>query len=140
MQTFSEKYGNCDIPHREKYGKAVKDLGLENIRKLIPWSDEELLKAYQADKNFNSIKIDNWDRIAGYSENHKTGYISSFHSPLKDMIYKAGVNYFSCSELVCILKEAALQIVEKSVMTARFEDEVDKLFDDYDEAFENLAK
>lgn len=111
--TFSEKYGDANTPHRSKYGAAVADIGLEQIRKLIPWSKEELTEAYQKDKHFNSINIDKWDRIAGYSEDRRTGFLSSFGSPLKRMLSSAGVNCFSCSELVCVLKEAALQIVEE---------------------------
>ncbi len=111
--TFTEKYGDATVIHEEKYKKAVTDIGFDKIRSILPWSDEQLVDAYKADKHFNSIKISEWDRIAGYHEDRKTGALTSYNSPLKDWIYKAGIDYFSCSELVCILKEAAREAVER---------------------------
>ncbi len=111
--TFSEKYGrSADTP--DFYKNAVNDLGLEAVASLLPWSKEELTTAYAKNEYFNtnSTPLDEWVRIAGYHENRKTGHISSFGSQLKDMLYKAGVNYFSLSELVCTLKEAARMVVE----------------------------
>ncbi len=116
MQSFTEKYGNADTPHREKYGRAVSDIGLDNIRNMLPWDKKELVDAYAKDEHFNCLPLKEWDRIAGYYENSRTGELFSHRSLLKDLLYKAGVNYFSCSECVCVLKEAALQIVESAAL------------------------
>ncbi len=111
--TFTERYGDHNTPHREKYGKCVEELGLDTLKQIIPWSKEELAEAYEKDESFNSISIREWDRLAGFSENPNTGYISKFFTPLQGYLEKAGVTYYSLSELVCVLKEAARQIVEE---------------------------
>ena len=113
MMSFDEKYGSS-VKNPNCYHDAVNDLGFDNVRRLLPWTDKELFASYTVDEHFNtkSTPIDAWDRIAGYSENHITGALTSFGSPLKGMLYKAGVNCFSCSQLICMLKEVAKITVE----------------------------
>ncbi len=113
--TFSEKYGDSNVPHKEKYGNCVADLGLDRVRSCIPWTKEELTEAYKADEHFNSLSIDLWDAAAGFRENHKTGVITRLNSPLMGFLKEAGVTSWSYSELVCILKEAARQVVSEAV-------------------------
>ena len=119
MASFSEKFGNADVPHREIYGKAVSELGYQKVRNLLPWSDEELQNAYErCGDTFNAIPLRQWDRIAGYSENPITGDLTSWNTPLKNMLINIGVNCFSCSQLVSVLKECARQVVERQEVIA----------------------
>lgn len=110
MQTFEEKYGDHNKPDR--YANAVADIGLENIKHMLPFTNERLVTAYMLDKNLNSIPIKEWDAAAGFTEDHRSGKIYHYPSPLKQALYDRGINGFSPSQLVCILKEAARQIVE----------------------------
>ena len=111
MQDFDSRYGNHTVSDR--YAKCVNEIGLDTFKQILPWSKEELCEAYAINPNFLSIKIDKWDQVAGFSENHKTGYITQFPSRLKDTLFKIGVNGYAPAQLVCILKTAAEMIVKE---------------------------
>ena len=105
-----------DIPFREKYGKVVALIGLENLKPLMPEDIETLAKKYEKDNNLNNIPIERWDAIAGYSAFvDKSGrqLYRSGNSSLKSLLQKNGINEYSPAQLVCILKEAAAEIVEE---------------------------
>lgn len=106
-----------EISHREKYGKVVTLIGLDNLKPLMPYTDRELANYYAKDKNLNNIKLKVWDSIAGnYPYIEKTSgrqLYQNGRSPLKDMLHKCGINTYSPAELVCTLKEAATEIVEE---------------------------
>lgn len=105
-----------DIPHREKYGRVVALIGLENLKPLMPEDVETLAKKYEKDKNFNNIPLKLWYAIAGNSAYiDKSGrqlYLSG-NSSLKSLLQRNGINEYSPAQLVCILKEAAAEIVEE---------------------------
>lgn len=105
-----------NIPHREKYGKVVALIGLENLKPLMPGNVETLAKKYEKDNALNNIPLQQWDAIAGNSAFiNKSGrqlYLSG-DSSLKYLLHKNGINEYSPAQLVCILKEAAAEIVEE---------------------------
>ena len=105
-----------DMPFREKYGKVVDLIGLENLKPLMPEDIETLAKKYEKDNNLNNIPIERWDAIAGYSAFvDKSGrqLYRSGNSSLKSLLQKNSINEYSPAQLVCILKEAAAEIVEE---------------------------
>lgn len=105
-----------DMPFREKYGKVVDLIGLENLKPLMPEDIETLAKKYEKDNNLNNIPIGRWDAIAGYSAFvDKSGrqLYRSGNSSLKSLLQKNSINEYSPAQLVCILKEAAAEIVEE---------------------------
>lgn len=118
MKTFDEKYGNHN--NTDRYANAVADIGLENIKHMLPFTNERLTAAYVVDKNLNSIPIKEWDAAAGFTEDHRSGRIYHYPSPLKQALYDRGVNSFAPAQLVCILKEAARQIVLKESKESNF--------------------
>ncbi len=109
MQDFDDRYGNHTVSDR--YIRCVNEIGLDTFKQLLPWSKDELQTAYATNPNFLSIKIDEWNRIAGFSENHRTGAITQFPSQLKTDLFKIGVNRYAPAQLVCILKTAAEMII-----------------------------
>lgn len=105
-----------DMPFREKYGKVVALIGLENLKPLMPEDVETLAKKYEKDNALNNIPLQRWDAIAGnsafISKSGRQLYLSG-NSSLKSLLQKNGINEYSPAQLVCILKEAAAEIVEE---------------------------
>lgn len=105
-----------DMPFREKYGKVVALIGLENLKPLMPEDVETLAKKYEKDNALNNIPLQRWDAIAGNSAFvNKSGrqLYRSGNSSLKYLLQKNSINEYSPAQLVCILKEAAAEIVEE---------------------------
>lgn len=105
-----------DIPHREKYGRVVALIGLENLKPLMPEDVETLAKKYEKDNALNNIPLKQWDAIAGSSAFiDKSGrqLYRNDSSSLKNLLLQNGINTYSPADLVCILKEAAREIVEE---------------------------
>lgn len=82
----------------------------------MPGNVETLAKKYEKDNALNNIPLQQWDAIAGNSAFiNKSGrqlYLSG-DSSLKYLLHKNGINEYSPAQLVCILKEAAAEIVEE---------------------------
>ena len=117
--TINEKLGitsYTNIDHREKYGKVVELVGLDNFKRLMPEEPEVLAKKLEQDINLNNIKLSRWDAIAGtYAYTDKSGrqLYRQTDSELKRLLYKQEITCYSPAELVSILKEAAKEIVEE---------------------------
>lgn len=91
--------GAVRATHRQYYGQFVtpeiKNLVLRRIA-----SVEQLVKAAQADRHLNNIPLQQWDNVRVFSSTAKA-------------LEQAG-DYLTLCGQVCILKEAALQIVEEN--------------------------
>lgn len=116
---IDEKLGitsNTNINHREKYGKIVKLIGLDNFKELMPEEPDVLAEKLEQDSALNNIKLSRWNAIAGtYAYIDKSGkqlYMQT-DSKLKRLLYRQGITCYSPAELVSILKEAAAEIVEE---------------------------
>lgn len=106
---INEKFGfDSNVKHSEKYGAVVDLIGKDKIAKLIPWSPQELSEAFKKDKNLNNIALKKWDDIAGVYLSGKKFAVSG---ELPMLLSMNGITSFSPSELVCILKECARQVV-----------------------------
>ena len=104
------------ISYREKYGKVVALIGLDNLKPLMPEDVETLAKKYEKDETLNNITLKKWDSCAGnYAYVDKSGrqLYQKSESSLKSLLRKNGINEYSPAQLVCILKEAAAEIVEE---------------------------
>lgn len=96
--------------HREYYGSIVKALGFTQVASCVPYDIETLDRAYRKDKAFNNLSLKSWDAASGFrSEGINCIFIGS---KLTDLYRKHGVNVFSNSDGVCILKECAREMVE----------------------------
>lgn len=128
--TLHEAIGvhRCDIDiktgekleHSEIYGRAIDLLGgLDAVAQYIPFSLEVIRKALKTDPHLNNTPIRYWDLAAGFQcgvfrnarrglfECRPTGY------GLWCLYREHGVTSASCSEGVCILKEAARRLVAR---------------------------
>lgn len=116
--TFSEfaglDYLNTD--HYVYYHTAIKKLGgTAAIRPYIPFPDEMLQKSYVKDIHFNTnlTPIRQWDNATGIF----TGYRKSIPpcavgGGLLQFLICHDITSVSQAECVCILKQAAKEIVE----------------------------
>jgi hypothetical protein len=98
--------GIGEAAHRAWYKEIVEKLGYQEVRDCIPLSAEEIREAYKKDRYFNNIRIDKWDRWAGFI--CRDGGCTLVGSWLTDRVFrKHGIDCFSNSQCVCILKECA---------------------------------
>lgn len=107
--TFSEfagvKCADIDIEtgnrmaHRDIYRRVIERLGgLEKVKPYIPFSIEQIQKAFPKDEYLNNLTIRKWDRAAGW---------------LWVLYRKNDIHSASLSQGVCLLKEAAKQWAEE---------------------------
>ena len=117
--TFSEainiKNANIDtttgetISHEEIYTRAINLLGgLDAVIPHIPFSLEAIQKALKTDKYLNNLSLSEWDYASGFVSGRQ-GSMIFVGSRLWDLYRKAGITAASCSQGVCLLKEAARQ-------------------------------
>lgn len=90
---------NGECTHREYYAQFVTENIKKSVANRLP--KEKLVKAILKDPNLNSIPLAVWDGI-GVTVNNSN--INTLHREAGDWTTKVG--------LVCIVKEAARQIIE----------------------------
>ena len=105
--------------HHEYYQKAI-DLcgGYEKVKECVPYTLEEIQKAFPKDKYLNNLPMRAWDLAGGFrvvTTKHTEDYYP-VNSLLRKLLKEAGVNCYSPSDGVCILKECARMMVERGVM------------------------
>lgn len=104
--------GNIDIEtgkkltHREIYRKCVKILGgVDALAEYLPIPIDAVRKKLETDSNLNNISYRAWCAMAGFTIDRgdckPTGY------GLWGLCHKHNIDMMSCSEGVCVLKEAA---------------------------------
>lgn len=87
-----------ELTHREVYGRAVEFLGgLDIVAQHIKLSTATLREQFAKDRHLNTIPLQHWD---------------NWGDDIRDRLKARGVNATMC-EIVCILKEAAVQLVER---------------------------
>jgi hypothetical protein len=89
-----------ELEWREYMGRVVNKLGVDNIAPYIPCDMKRIKKSLaKGDKHLNDIPIKLWDKAA----------------PGLDLIlFRNGIRCVSLSEKVCILKETARILCERS--------------------------
>lgn len=110
------------IEWRDYMARIINKIGINSIKPYIPYDMETLMERYRkGDIHFNdgnmSIKV--WDRAAGFDSNinPQTKKMDYNHSRrgLGPLLIHNGINLYSCSEAVCILKETARILCEKEI-------------------------
>lgn len=66
----------------------------------------------EKDRHFNTLPISVWDRASGFICNGED--VIHIGSPLTHLYHSKGVNTYSNSTGVCILKECAREMVERA--------------------------
>lgn len=98
-----------DVSFNEVYDRLVSFIGLKELIDCIPQSRKQLKEAYEKDKDFNSIPLSNWDRWAGFKfDGIKCNRIGS---NLQLLLASKDINSYSPSQLVSLLKHAALKYI-----------------------------
>ena len=121
--TFSEFIGvhnaNIDIEtgeqlsHQYIYRRAIMRFGgLKAIEPFIPFSLEEIKKALaKGDEHLNTLDMRKWDNASGfYCQGSECRIIPS---PIWNLYRQHHVTSVSCSQSVCLLKEAARWLAER---------------------------
>lgn len=91
--------------YEEKLKIIIDTLGLSEIRKCIPFTDEELAEMYNRDVHFNE-KMSLWEIAAGFRCHGSAVVLVG--SRLMDMMQeKLDTKTFSIAGNISILKEAA---------------------------------
>ena len=114
--TFSKRFGNSSIPHSEVMKNAVSVLGLSNLAPLIPFTKEQIKAALESgDEHLNSLPIREWDRAAGFvfTRTDEEEFMHRVPSGLTPLLLQHGINVYSCSQCVSLLKYAAKQIAKE---------------------------
>lgn len=121
--TFNEFIGvrnaNIDIetgvelPHKYIYRRAIMRFGgLDAIKPLIPFSVTKIREALaNGDEHLNTLNIGIWDNAAGFYVDGPNCIIMP--SPIWNLYMQHNVKSASCSQGVCLLKEAARMWAER---------------------------
>ena len=117
MGMVDEKSGKV-LGWEEYINRVVNKIGLNELKRFLPYDISYIREAYNKDKNLNNTKINDWNRASGFwksvGEGQNLVYID-LHCGLKEYLPKIGINVFSVSECVCILKEAARMLCESDI-------------------------
>lgn len=108
---------HCDIDdatgekltHSEIYTRAINFLGgLEAVKPFIPFGREVIKEALKTDEHLNNLPMERWDLASGFRSGRQ-GTMIFVGRGIWYLYHKAGITAASCSDGVCILKEAARQ-------------------------------
>ena len=85
-----------ELSHEEYMHRVVTKLKVELVKKCVPFDARELSEAYIRNSNFNSIPLHHWEQTTEISK----------------LFVANGINIFSTSEKVAVLKYAAKLMCE----------------------------
>lgn len=107
-----------EIPWRNYMRRVIDKLGIENIKRYLPFDINFLKEKFQEDIHFNNTPMQAWDYAAGFmpyidNKTKKKMYKQTGTSfDLGGLFIKNGITCFSPSDGVCVLKETARIICE----------------------------
>lgn len=110
--SFSEAFGNHTVPHETVMHNAINVLGLDALAQLVPFSIDEIKAALAADDTaLNTLPIKKWDYAAGFIINGNN--VQPIPCQLAGLLTQHGIDAWSPSQCVSLLKTVARQIAEK---------------------------
>lgn len=88
--------------------------GTDTLRDFVPFSIKTLKAAYAEDKFFNTAKtpLRRWELACGWEEGWQ-GKMIRIGAPLQTFLLVKGIRQYSPSDCVCLLKQAAKQMMEE---------------------------
>lgn len=103
-----------EIPWHEYMGRVIEKLGLENIKRYIPFQLDELKEKLKDDVHLNNTPLQAWDTASGYmpyinTQTKTQEYMQMCHG-VADLLVCNGITIFSVSECVSVLKEASRRL------------------------------
>lgn len=106
--------------HTDTINNAIALFGYENLVPLVPFSLPEIRNAYSSgDVHLNTLDIARWDEAAGFRfiRTEDDELMVMVASPLTRIYREHGINAYSCSEGVSLLKHVALRMLKESGVT-----------------------
>lgn len=97
--------GRFDYGHSTYYRMVIEKLGYDAVCKCIPFTEEDCASALKTDEHLNNLPLKSWEIASGfvcYGAN-----VSHIGSQLTALYKANGIDTYSCSDGVCILKECA---------------------------------
>lgn len=107
-----------EVPYREYMRRVINQLGLENVKRYLPFDIEFLKEKFEEDVYFNNTPIQAWDYAAGFipyiDKKTKTREYKQTSTlfDLGGLFVKNGITCFSPSDGVSVLKTAARILCE----------------------------
>lgn len=105
LDSYDKDNTGKEWTHSEKYQAIVNALGYEAIKECIPFTLDQIKEAIKTDEHLNNLPLKKWDLASGFIMDGANCKLVG--SKLTDLYRKIGVNSFSNSDGVCILKECA---------------------------------
>lgn len=106
--------------HTDTMNNAIALFGYENLVPLVPFSLTEIKQAYDSgDVHLNTLNMARWDAAAGFRfiRTDDDELMVMVASPLTRLYHLHGINAYSCSEGVSLLKHVALRMLKESEVT-----------------------
>lgn len=101
-----------ELTHSEIYGRAIEYLGgLDIVVRFVPFPVEVLRKKLKEDIYLNNTPMRAWDTAAGFIRSRLD--CKPYNGGIWYLYRQHGITCASCSDGVCILKEAARRLVER---------------------------
>lgn len=114
--SFSQAFGNHTIPHETVMNNAINVLGLDALAQLVPFTVDEVKAALASGDNaLNTLPIKKWDYAAGFIINGN--HVQPIPCQLSVLLSQHGIDSWSPSQCVSLLKTVARQIAEKGCET-----------------------
>ena len=100
--------------HEDYFDKVIDALGYDEVKRCVPFDLDTLKAKLKRDWHLNNTSMRAWDRESGfitYVDRWGSEQVEPVESELRTLLRKHGVNCYSNSEGVCILKECARRMV-----------------------------
>lgn len=98
--------------HKEKQTLIIEKLGgLEAIKPYIPFTFDEIKEALATDEHLNNLSMKKWDYASGFVSDGQ--YCKMIGTGIVSLYRKHGINSFSLSDGVSLLKNASILWVNK---------------------------
>lgn len=104
-----------ELTHSEIYGRAIEYLGgLEIVAQYVPYPIETIRERLKQDCYLNNTQLSIWDAAAGFRcDGPRCLFIGG---GIWTLYSSHGITSASCSDGVCILKEAARRLAQSEVV------------------------
>jgi hypothetical protein len=106
-----------EITWDEYMSRIIDKLGLENIKPYIPFELDYLKEKLEKDIHLNNTSLISWERAAGFLTYPFKYDVTYIGGGISSLFLRNGINTFSSSEGVCILKETARRLIENECST-----------------------
>lgn len=109
--TIDQKLNLRNPSFNEKMDKLVEYIGIDSLIPFIPARKDEIRTALKNnDTALNTIPLSRWDRASGFSVYGSK--VDNLYCGVSRLLLSRGINCFSLSECVSLLKHAAIKWAE----------------------------